>query len=403
MRIAISSKKFSGHTGSSRIISALSREFTARGHSVDIVGNTLRRAAVTACGARPVELVKNFFAKKLSREAYLEKHKRYMEKAVYALRIGNGDEAEQDILLLHNCVNLYSELVQGVSAGDSAAGGVSAIHRKILKNRLFGKMVANSELMKSDIIRRYGVDPRMITVIYPAYDRAVFSPDGRHYAQRIFRNESGIRDDAEFVVGMVTSGDFAKRNIKGFFESIRRLPDALAAKIHLVVVGKDRVEDYIADPPKNLVHIPLTANPAAVMRSLDVMLYPALLEEFGMVVTEAMACGTPVLTSRMVGASELFTGLHSEALCDRPDADYFASRLSRFLSDAAYREAMSAEAALMFRDLSWDTFFTAFSEIVSEVKGFHLGREQQVLNTLARIEQSVGYIFAEQEANRDVM
>lgn len=367
MDIALSSKNFSGHTGSARIISKLSRAFTVQGNKVDIVGNTLNKKAVKACGARPVEIVKFPVLKKLSREAYMEKHRRYLQKAGYALCIGNGDEAVQDILLLHNCVNLCHELVHGAPVGDSVVRDVSAIHGKILKNRLFKKMVANSELMKRDISTRYGVPEEMIKVIHPAYDRNIFTPEGRHEAAMDFRDEMEIPASAEFLVGLITSGDFTKRNLKGFMGAVKRLPEDLAAKIHLVVVGKDKLENFISDKPNNLTHISLTGDPAAIMRSLDVMLYPALLEEFGLVVAETAACGTPVLTSRMVGASELFTGLHAEALCDRPDEAHFAAQLERLLSDTPHREAMSAEAASMLGALTWDNYFKEFSELVNDV------------------------------------
>lgn len=367
MRVAISSKNFSGHTGSARIIRELARGFTGLGDSVDIVGNTLNKEAARACGARPVELVNFAFLKKLSREAYMEKHLSYMEKAAYDLRVGNGDEAAQDILLLHNCVNLYYELVHGTQVGDAAVRDVSAIHGKILKERLFKKMVANSELMKRDIAGRYGVPADLVTVIHPAYDREIFTPEGRCEARAAFREEMEIPDRAEFLIGLVTSGDFTKRNIRGFFNVIKLLPEELAAKIHLVVVGKDKLENFISEQPANLTHIALTGAPASIMRSLDVMLYPALLEEFGLVVAETIACGTPVLTSRMVGASELFTGLHAEALCERPDEAHFAACLTRFLSDTAYRENLSAEAAEMLGGLTWDNYFREFSKIVAEV------------------------------------
>lgn len=319
MDIALSSKNFSGHTGSARIISKLSRAFAAQGNKVDIVGNTLNKKAVKACGARPVEIVKFPVLKKLSREAYMEKHRRYLQKAGYALCIGNGDEAVQDILLLHNCVNLCHELVHGAPVGDSVVRDVSAIHGKILKNRLFKKMVANSELMKRDISTRYGVPEEMIKVIHPAYDRNIFTPEGRHEAAMDFRDEMEIPASAEFLVGLITSGDFTKRNLKGFMGAVKRLPEDLAAKIHLVVVA------------------------------------------------ETAACGTPVLTSRMVGASELFTGLHAEALCDRPDEAHFAAQLERLLSDTPHREAMSAEAASMLGALTWDNYFKEFSELVNDV------------------------------------
>ena len=368
MRIAISSKNFSGHTGSARIICAIARGFILQGNSVDIIGNTLNKNGIRDCGAAPVEIINFPFMKKLSREAYLKKHQRYLAKHCYDLCIGNGDEAGQDILVLHNCVNLRYELTHGTAVGDSAINNISAIHGGILKNRLFGRMIANSELMKRDISARYKLDRELIKVIYPAYDRNTFTPERRREAKAAFMEKMKIPQKAEFLVGLITSGDFAKRNIKGFFNTIKLLPDELAEKIHLVIVGKDKLDNFISEHPANLTHIMLSQDPASIMRSLDVMLYPALLEEFGLVVAETLACGTPVFSSRMVGATELFTGLHAAALCDKPDSSHFAACLAKFLSDAPYREALGLETTGILRTIKWDNYFQQFSQVADEVK-----------------------------------
>lgn len=368
MQIAISTKNFSGHTGSSRIIGELSRGFISHGHNVDIIGNTLNKKAVITCGANPVEIKKFWFAKKLARRDYMEKHLNYVRKSGHSLYIGNGDEARQDILILHNCVNLCHEIVNGASVGDAAIRDVSGIHRHILKNRLFSKMIANSQLMKNDISKRYGVAPELINVIHPAYDSNIFTAENRAQARAEFMEEMDIPAESEFLVGQVMSGDFTKRNVRGFFNIINMLPEELAKKIHLVVVGKDKLDNFVEKRPQNLTFIEYSASPASIMRSLDLMLYPALLEEFGLVVAEALACGTPVLSSRMVGATELFSGLHAESLCDKPDEKHFAAHLARFIADESYRQALQAESAGMVKKLSWQSYFNAFNNIVTELR-----------------------------------
>lgn len=368
MRIALSVKNFSGYNGSARIVGELARRFARAGDSVNIVGNTINTAAARGYGAEPVEIGKFIFARKLSREAYMEKHKKYMQKVAYDLRVGNGDEAVQDILLMHNCVNLMHEKVNNVpSVGDSYIRNVSKIHGQILKNSWFKKLVANSRLMRDDFAVRYGVPEEMVRVIYPAHDQALFNAEGRQEAKERFRATHSIPAERTFILGQVASGDFAKRGVKHFFNIYRRLPEAIAAKVHLVIVGKGKLEEFVHDLPANLTFIKHSDDPAKIMKSLDVMLYPALLEEFGLVISEALACGTPVITLRMVGASELFTGLHAAALCDKPDEQYMAAVLEKIITDAPYRAALSEEAISIAASRSWDGYFDEFSEVVKEV------------------------------------
>lgn len=366
MKVAISSKNFSGYTGSFRIIDELSKRFIERGNSVDIVGNTINKEPIRHYGARPVVIKKWLFGTKLSRTEYMKRHQLYARSSGHDLYIGNGDEAFQHILLLHNCVNLHYEIVNNAPyAGDADVSNVSQIHGHILKNKLFGRIVANSNLMREDISKRYNIDKALIEVIYPAYDKNMFTPQERMDAKSKFCAKYSIQND-KILVGQITSGDFTKRGVKKFISICNKLQPELSQQIHIVVVGKGSL-DEIGKIPKNFTYIQHCSEPASVMRSLDIMLYPALLEEFGLVVAETLACGTPVIASRMVGATELFTGLHSEVLTDRPDEDAMYAALSRFLSEESYKTALQLEAAKQVECLAWDNYFESFLRVVHAV------------------------------------
>ena len=60
----------------------------------------------------------------------------------------------------------------------------------------------------------------------------------------------------------------------------------------------------------------MTSRPEKWLGALDLMLYPARYEEFGIVVVEAMAMGIPVVTSSSVGAAEILAGTAKELVID---------------------------------------------------------------------------------------
>jgi glycosyltransferase involved in cell wall biosynthesis len=64
-----------------------------------------------------------------------------------------------------------------------------------------------------------------------------------------------------------------------------------------------------------------------------------------MVVAEAQASGVPVLTSRIVGASECLPPEYGPWLLDRPDAGAFAERALALLEDAGSRAKLAVAAA----------------------------------------------------------
>ena len=77
----------------------------------------------------------------------------------------------------------------------------------------------------------------------------------------------------------------------------------------------------------------------------DLFAFPTYYEPFGMVITEAMASGLPVITSRSAGASEMITEGVSGLLLDQPaDAGELARKITLLLSNEALRKDMGLQA-----------------------------------------------------------
>lgn len=77
----------------------------------------------------------------------------------------------------------------------------------------------------------------------------------------------------------------------------------------------------------------------------DIAVVPSVWEEpFGMVAVEAMACGRPVVASRVGGLQHIVVDGETGLLFGREDAAALAAALARLLDDAVLREAMGAAA-----------------------------------------------------------
>ena len=75
------------------------------------------------------------------------------------------------------------------------------------------------------------------------------------------------------------------------------------------MAGEDKVR---TESREVLVAVSIATDVETVFGALDLFVLPAHIEEFGLVVAEAMACATPVLVSDRVGASELLTESHPD-------------------------------------------------------------------------------------------
>jgi glycosyltransferase involved in cell wall biosynthesis len=87
----------------------------------------------------------------------------------------------------------------------------------------------------------------------------------------------------------------------------------------------------------------------------DVFVLPSLLEGFGMVAAEAMACGTPVVASSACSLPEVVVDGKTGLLADPRDVDDFAEKILRLLSSGDLREQMGqAGREWVLSNFSWN-------------------------------------------------
>jgi glycosyltransferase involved in cell wall biosynthesis len=84
----------------------------------------------------------------------------------------------------------------------------------------------------------------------------------------------------------------------------------------------------------------------------DLYLYPSNLEAFPIPITEAMACGTPIVTSNVNGLKEIAGD--AALLVSPDDASEIAGAICQVLTDASLRESLSARGLARSKNFSWD-------------------------------------------------
>ncbi|MEK7743863.1 MAG: glycosyltransferase, partial [Elusimicrobiota bacterium] len=150
-----------------------------------------------------------------------------------------------------------------------------------------------------------------------------------------------------------------------FLEALARLSAPTKDRVHALILGKESRlgpwQDMAASTGlgSKLHFLPPVDKVESAYHALDVYCHPARYEEFGQSVQEAMACAVPVLTSRRVGAAELFGPLASSLLSDAPEAGALARDLERVLADEGLRARLGAEGADAARSNTWEANFNA--------------------------------------------
>lgn len=92
---------------------------------------------------------------------------------------------------------------------------------------------------------------------------------------------------------------------------------------------------------------------AAVYRGAVALLFPSLYEGFGLPIIEAMACGTPVLTSNVTAMPEV-TGAHAAVLVAPSNTDEISHSIDQLAHDECLRNHLIAAGLARSADFSWD-------------------------------------------------
>lgn len=328
--VLISMLQLHKYSGSARTVLENIRYYKMKGFKVHVASITLDNSFIQDQGAIPHKLIPWFKSTGFwRRKWYNWQFEQLKKKLKPSLTIGHGDIRDQDILHLHNCVFYASELIHGKILDRNSE--MALAHRPLLTERKFKLLIANSKLMKEDLIKRFKIAPEKIEVIYPSLDTSVFF--SKTEQKKELRKRFNFPD--KVIVSLVTSGNFKKRGLDLFIEAVGSLPHEVKQLADFRVVGKDRF--------KNTPHITYDSEIRDIQNyfnAIDIFVLPARIEEFGRVVLEAMGCGLPVITTDKVGASELLKGESKEFVIPSHDVNELSIALQKLILDPNLRKTL---------------------------------------------------------------
>ncbi len=203
--------------------------------------------------------------------------------------------------------------------------------------------------------RALGIPESKLHVVGNAVDSVRFYPEPRGEA----RTQLGIAEDARVLISV---GGLVER--KGFHRVIESLPGlrrVYPGLVYLIVGGasaegdlRPQLEQQVAALGLNdAVRFLGVLDADALRRTLsaaDVFVLATRNEGWANVFLEAMACGLPVVTTRVGGNAEVVSDGMLGLLVPFGDAD----ALTRALADALARDWDRARIATHARDNSWD-------------------------------------------------
>jgi sugar transferase (PEP-CTERM/EpsH1 system associated) len=203
--------------------------------------------------------------------------------------------------------------------------------------------VALSKDLERYLGRNVGVDSRRIAQIYNGVDTACFSPAT---AGRARIEGCPFTDDDLWLAGTVGRLQQVKDQVtlaEAFVRAVKHGP--ARTPMRLVVVGdgplRARIEKVLdAAGMRQLAWLPgVRSDVPEILRGLDCFVLPSLAEGISNTILEAMACGLPVVATRVGGNPELVEDGVTGRLVPPVNAEAMAAALYRYFDDPALSRA----------------------------------------------------------------
>jgi UDP-glucose:(heptosyl)LPS alpha-1,3-glucosyltransferase len=235
------------------------------------------------------------------------------------------------------------------------------LERELFKEGNFGLYVANSEMIREDVVGRFGVPEERIEVIPNGVDWSRFNTEVRAGRESL-RQGHGIPRQAKLV--LFSGMDFRRKGlmeaVRGFALLARILPDAWFACVGPGYTRDARTVLEEAGVAGRARFVGRVEEMAQWYGAADLFVLPSLHDPSANAVTEALACGTPVVTSAGNGAKQhVRDGVNGWVLRDRQDATELAERMRQLIDAPPVPDAVVDAASLISREVNADRMLDA--------------------------------------------
>jgi glycosyltransferase involved in cell wall biosynthesis len=270
----------------------------------------------------------------------------------------------RSVVTIHDCIHLrFPQYLPNRLALTYARAAIS------LASRRATRILTVSESSKRDIVRFFGTEPQKIDVIPNSFDERFGIEPPEDEMSRV-RERYQLQDQFVLYAGNVKP----HKNLERLIDAFHLVRKRGLGHLKLVLIG-DEISKYAA--LRRAVHRHqlhkyvrflgyLPEETLAVMyRLAGAFVFPSLYEGFGLPPLEAMASGTPVVTSNVSSLPEVAGD--AALLVDPYDPEAIADGIFRVVADEALQREMRRKGLARASQFSWEKSVRRVWDIYHEV------------------------------------
>lgn len=231
------------------------------------------------------------------------------------------------------------------------------LERQHFGKKTYRKIIALTPDVQNDLERLYDIPKQDVVVIPNGVSLAEFSVERCANLRGQMRRELGYSDCDKVVVFVANEVER-----KGFGPLLRAVESLKEPSIKILAVG--RLDPRSAGDSTTVRFVGPTSDSARYFAAADMFALPTQYEAWGLVIIEALACGLPVLTSRLAGAAvAVCEGFSGELLDDPRDESEIGMKLFAILNRL---NGSKEKIAATVEQYAWEHVLKRYEQVLSE-------------------------------------
>src|SRR4029077_5631673 len=203
------------------------------------------------------------------------------------------------------------------------------LERSLLDDRGAERVIANSQMVKSEIVDLYNYRRDKIDVVRNGVPLDLFRFD----AVRREKSRGELRVESDEILALFAGSGWER---KGLRYAIKAVETCANSKLRLLVAGRGDPAHYRSTRARFLGEV---GDLRAIYAAADIFILPTIYDPFSNACLEALACGLPVITTRANGFSEIIEDTVHGSIVDHAGNLIGLRDAIRFWSDPSRRAA----------------------------------------------------------------
>ena len=266
------------------------------------------------------------------------------------------------VVTCHDLINFfYRNNLQGSVQLPIVSSGLWLRSVKGMKQA--NHIVTVSSVTAHDTTQLLAIDPAQITVAPNAVE-AIFQPSPSHQRDTL-RQQQGARPETICLLNV--GSNHPRKNLSTILQAVAILVQQ-GLPVQLWKVSADFTDEQKAliaqqnlEPYIRYLGNPDKATLVQIYSAADILVAPSLHEGFGMTLLEAMACGTPVITSNLSAMPEVAGD--AGILVDPHRSEAIAAAVTHLHHDSVAYQALVVKGLDRAKQFTWENTALQIAQI----------------------------------------